>query len=536
MQDSTEIETPAEESTVLAEVLPGIAVVYGAIPPELKLDLIDFGLVPASDRKQISTFLATIGNTATIVGNAGHALTTMQGIYRIDAASQAVLAAGGRLAVKEGANLGGVFFGSKLIRQARFTLVKPVSAAQAAAAIGPALAMIALQTALGEVSGLVRDHMALTGQVLAKVRKEQWAELTGLVASIDRAVDQAREIGSVPASLWDSVASHEAALRKQRELYRLNVDDHVRAIQQATGARSRREYLEANAETIAFDANALLASVKAWIGHQALHAGRARTAGPDDEGEAQLVDVIARDTRAELDATLAGTTFLVDALRRELRIIVELPGRDSLPLAGMRKDAKAARETSARLLEAIEPLADALHPPVPPVEAPDVVCAPETLSLEPYLRILRWFLADGESVRAVGFAEPADGFDPLAAISGTFGKWTSSKDRGPVKTLVAVTDRRVVTAQSVALLEQGEIRDEFPVDLIRYVRVVTTPDKDDRRTIDVITRDENIRWVFHSDVDGRRVGAFAAVLAESMAIPDGERDALQSLHRPALTE
>jgi hypothetical protein len=53
-------------STVLAEVLPGVAVVFGEVPAELKPDLIDFGLVPVADRTQISAVLASIGNTATV--------------------------------------------------------------------------------------------------------------------------------------------------------------------------------------------------------------------------------------------------------------------------------------------------------------------------------------------------------------------------------------------------------------------------------------------------------------------------------------
>ena len=61
----------ATASTVLAEVLPGVAVVFGEVPAELKPDLIDFGLVQAADRMQISTVLASIGNTATVAGNLG---------------------------------------------------------------------------------------------------------------------------------------------------------------------------------------------------------------------------------------------------------------------------------------------------------------------------------------------------------------------------------------------------------------------------------------------------------------------------------
>ncbi|MEU7938513.1 hypothetical protein [Microbispora bryophytorum] len=85
-------------STVLAEVLPGVAVVFGEVPVELKLDLIDFGLVPAADRTQISTALASIGNTATVAGNLGNAFASVQGLYRISDATQALLKAGGSLA------------------------------------------------------------------------------------------------------------------------------------------------------------------------------------------------------------------------------------------------------------------------------------------------------------------------------------------------------------------------------------------------------------------------------------------------------
>jgi hypothetical protein len=45
--------------------------------------------------------------------------------------------------------------------------------------------------------------------------------------------------------------------------------------------------------------------------------------------------------------------------------------------------------------------------------------------------------------------------------------------------------------------------------------------------IDLIMRDENIRWLFHADIDNTQVDALAAVLAESMTLPDGERDELQ---------
>ncbi|MEU0420220.1 hypothetical protein ACFYOI_25275 [Streptomyces microflavus] len=455
-------------STVLAEVLPGVAVVFGEVPAELKLDLIDFGLVSAADRKQLSAVLASVGNAATLAGNLGTAFASVQGLYRITDATQALLKAGGTLAVKDGANLGTVFSSSgRIIAQARLIPVNAVSAARNAAAIGPALAMVALQMQLSEVTGLVRTNIALTSQVLATVRHGQWAELTALVATVDQVVDRAREIGSVPTSLWDTVTGSEASLRKQLDLYRMNVDSHVRQIQRVD-SRGRREYLETNAEAIVFDAHALLSSLKAWTGYQALHAARARTAGAEDTGEALLVDAIARHTGKELESALAETTGLVDSLTRELRIIAELPGRDTLPLPGKRKDSTAARRTSAQLLEAIEPLADVLHPPALPLDAPGVVCAPESLDLGPYLRILRWFLEDGETLRVIGFPDQPDASNPVSAIfSGAKEMLAAARDKAAAKTLVAVTDRRIITAKTSAFLEQGEIRPDIPVDRVR---------------------------------------------------------------------
>ncbi|MFD5620376.1 hypothetical protein [Streptomyces yangpuensis] len=536
--DSTETGGPGEPgrhdaSTVLAEVLPGIAVVFGEAPAELGLDLVDFGLVPAADRDRISALLASVGNTATVAGNLGNAFAGMQGLYRITDATQALLKAGGTLAVKDGANLGTVLLSGGLA-QARFIPVTAVSAAQTAAALGPALAMVALQMQLSEITGLARTNIALTSQVLASVRHGQWAELTALVTTVEQAVDRARAVGSVPTSLWDTVAGSGASLLKQLDLYRLNVAAHIRQIRGAQAPR-RREYLEANAEAVVFDSHALLSSLKAWTGYQALHAARARAAGPEDAAEARLVDEIARRTGEEFDSALAETASLVSALTRELRIIAELPGRDTLSLPGKRRDATAARQTSGRLLEAIEPLADALRPQAPPLEAPDVVCAPESLGAEPYLRILRWFLEDGETLRVLGFPDQVDGPGPISAIfSGAKEKLAAARDRATANALVAVTDRRIITARANAFLEQGEIRQDIPVDLVRYVRAATVQDRSGRLAIDLITRDENIRWLFHADVGAPHVDALAAVLAESMTIPDAERQAFQQRRHASL--
>jgi len=202
----------AAASTVLVEVRPGVAVAFGEVSAELraelKLDPVDVGLLSVNDRTRISAALASIGNTATVGGNLANAFAGVEGIYRLSNASRAYLSAGGALAVKDGANLGAVFANGRIVHAARWIPVTAVSAAEVAVAIGPALAMVALQMMLSQVSGLVRTNIALTSEVLTTMRHGQWAELTSLVDTVDRAVSRARELESVTTTEWEKVAAN----------------------------------------------------------------------------------------------------------------------------------------------------------------------------------------------------------------------------------------------------------------------------------------------------------------------------------------
>ncbi|GAA4238701.1 hypothetical protein GCM10022254_55720 [Actinomadura meridiana] len=532
-------------SAVLAEIFPGVVAVSGEITEDLKSELmlepIDFGLVSATDREQISTFLASIGNTATVGGNLANAFASLEGVYRVSGATQALLNAGGTLAVKDGAYLGAIFANSKIAAQARFIPLTQVSMAQSLAAIGPALAMAALQVQLSVITSLAKTNIALTNQVLTTVTRAQWAALSGLVETVDDAFREAREVGSVTPHVWEPIATKKADLGTARDQYQSYVRGHVQKIKKL-GAHDRREYLEMNAETIVFDAYALRSSLEALTKHQVLRAAKASAAGREDADEARLVEVIARDAREERDSALAEMTSLVYSLTRELRIIAQLPGRATMPLTRKRKDSKAARLTCAQLLKAIQPLADALHPPVPPLETPDVVCGPDSLELEPYLRILRWFLEDGESLRVLGFSDQLDVLGAFGVASGgakekvaaTKEKAVAAIDKAAAKNMVAVTDRRIITAKISTFRKHGQIGQEIPIEKVRYVRAPTR-DGNGRSAIDIITPDENIRTIFHADIDNAKVDALAAILAESMTIPDAERDQLHRHGHAAIT-
>ncbi|MES9541333.1 hypothetical protein [Actinomadura sp. NPDC000600] len=250
-------------STVLAEVLPGVAFAFGDVPEKLKRDLklepIDSRLLPVTDREKITMLLASTGNAANLGGNLANAFASVDGIYRITDATRAILNAGGTLAVKDGANIGAVFLNGKLFHQARFIPLTKVSTAERMAAVGPALAMVALQLQLSEVAGLVKTNIALTSQVLTTMYHEQWSTLKGLVKAVDTALGEAQELELVTPHVWETIAPKRAELLKARDQYRENVGGHIRKIKKLA-VHGRREYLEMNAEAIVFDTYALRSS------------------------------------------------------------------------------------------------------------------------------------------------------------------------------------------------------------------------------------------------------------------------------------
>lgn len=502
-------------STTLVEVSPGVAVVFGEVPDGL--ELINLEMVPSFDRAQLSTALGSLGNAGTIVGNVAEAVSSAQGVFRVNDATLSLLKSGGQMAAKDGAKLGAIFKNGELVAQARF-IPASMTAATAIAAIGPAVAMIALQMQLSEISSLVRSNIQLTTQTLKAIRNEQWAELEGLAESVDEAVRETRELDTVTDSVWEPIASSRNSIRKQLKLYRKNVAGHVQELGKLEG-RARRHYLESNAEAIVFDTYALLSSLKTYAEYQAVRAALARTRSINDDSEAQLFDRITRKTPAEIDDSLSEIRSLTESLVRELRIIAELPGRATVPLTKRRKDAKASQFTCQQILEAIEPLADMLQPAVEMPAVPETVCAPDGLEIEPYLHILRWFLEDGEMLRGVAFpyevgAHNLAGVVPAILAKRVDATWDALApgragaivEKFASSTFVAVTDRRIITANPGNLLKRGELGPIYPLDEVRNVRGRSHRGAGVRPTIDVATEERDLHWMFpdaavHEDID-----------------------------------
>lgn len=496
-------------SVELVEVMPGTAVVFGDVPEDM--DLLDCGLVPQDDRNQLSNALGTLGNAGSVYGNLTNAAQSVQGLYRVNDATMALLNGGARLAGKDGAKLGTLFQNGKMVAQARFIPVS-MTAAATLASIGPAIAMIALQVQLDGISKLVQSNIALTQQTLQSINQEQWAELSGLSKSINRAIDQSKRVGQVTASIWENVAGNEAILDKQLDLYSQKVKSHIQKVHQLDG-EARQKYLKNNAETILFDSNALLYALKSQAGYQMLRAAHSRVLGKNDENEARLAEVIEHDMHDATKLGVDNSRKLVGALIRELRIVAELPGRAKLPLTKSWRFKKTSKMTCRQLLDSLEPLANTLHPVVEQIEMPTLVAAPENADVHSYLHILRWFMHDGEKLKGLSFVyQPSQrdltGVVPQLLMKRVDAVWDSAEsgalasviDKTTLARCIMCTDRRIIVVSPHDFLNRGVIETSVPVKDIRYVR---TPDVNDykvRKTIDIVTEHHNLRWMFPKQV------------------------------------
>ena len=517
------MSTDIEPTSTIVEIAPEITAVFGDIPEGL--EPIDFGLLPEFDRAQLTAALSAIGNTAAITGGTAQAMTAAQGLYRVTAETQKLLSAGATMALKDGAQLGAVMRNGKIIAQARFVPIGAGAAAGALATIGPALAMVALQIALSDVTTAVKTNTALLNQTLTTIRNEQWAELTGHVETMERATTHAKEIGSVPETLWQRIAPYEATLRKHMELYRKNVQDHIKQLDTLDG-KEERQYLITNAEAILFDTQALLFSLRAHTQFQVLHAYRARVNETNDPNEAKLFDIIINDTRAEVKVCRNTATTLVAALTRQLRLIAELPGRRTLPLLPQRRS-KQSQLTSAQLLEAIEPLADALNPIRNKLDSASTITtiAPEGYDTDVYVRILRWLLNDNEHLLAIAFPHQMDSNNPLTMVSTAFdlkmdASWNLLRLEKKIGTVskavsasfIAVTDARIITANPHDFRNHGTIKGEVPRSEIRHIRFTSADNDNSRTKIDVTTEKIDFHWIFPVAANNDDINTLAQIL------------------------
>ena len=474
---------PNEDDTIIVPLDNDHALVVGSNTNGL--EKIDNSLI--ADRA-LNDLIASIGEGASLTGgaaSAANAIQHMSGLYKLDAVTKAQLAAGNALTkTADGRLIGTVRNASgQISRQARLIPVSAPQIAGAIAAIGPAIAMVAVQMQLDSISKQVStvQHTALQTQRMLK--DWQNASFHGTQQAVLRIYRKSTKEGTVSNTNWEQINGLSNDIERHRNYYKQRIKTHAQELQNCQNDVSkRRNYITQHQESILFDTFAALNCIQTWCCYFQLAHERARIKG---EQPTLTYD----EMRAEVEDDLKEQRTLLHALMRELRIISELPGASSFLFSQKRQDKTASRDTATKLLEQLNELAQQLGIQENPVPIPDATCVPANYDVSPYTKILRWYLDEGEELEALTFpidklshrllATRADQFAntvnnlawlvlPRAKDSTDWSRrdWLVRRVGQTMLVapeMVAVTGRRIITADPQEFIQKGIVKEEFSI-------------------------------------------------------------------------
>lgn len=497
-------ESLDEPAATLVEVEPGIAVLFGDRVPD-GFELFPFPLLGEKARGSLVDELAKATGTLNMGAQVANGVIQARGLVRL--APETIKALGTSKPLTSGGyNLGTLTSADgKIVSQIRWLPATGSGAVAIVAALGPAAAMLAIQFQLAQISRLVRQDIELTSEVLRTVRQDQWSSLTGLAQAMAKALGEAQHVGEVTRHIWDNVSGREADLRKQKDLFRENTEAHLTGLRAKRGHKDRREFLERHGEAILFDAQSLLMAQSAWFTYQAIRAAHIQTTAEANPKDAQLLEKVVKDARAEQDKALTHADWLLEELARECHVLGELPGNRTLPFTGGRRAAKVVAGVARSLQESIATIqAQSGGGDRPPLREPGINAFKESVPSE-LLKILRWHLDEDEEL--------------LALADASLDSWYLGDG------YVALTSRRLLVMKQGDFKKHGLFNTTVDTEDIRYVRH-RPGDRDKSPVVDIITKDENLQlnfgdWARHGRPNGE-VQRFADTLRSFMHIPESE--------------
>ena len=485
MSDTTQdVEqwNPNEDDTIIVPLDNDHALVVGSNTKGL--EKIENSLVA---NHAVNDLIASIGEGASLTGgaaSAANAIQHMSGLYKLDAATKAQLAAGNALTqTADGQLIGAVRnTGGKITRQARLIPVSAPQIAGAIAAIGPAVAMVAVQMQLNNISKQVSAVQQTALQTTRMLEDWHNADFQGTRQVVLRIFHKSIEEGTISNTNWEQISGLSNDVEKHQKYYKDRIQRHIRELRSSQNdVSARRNYIAEHQESILFDSLAAFNCIQTWFCYFQLAHERARIKG-------EQPTLTHDEIRAEIENVLAEHRKLLHTLMRELRIIAELPGGWTAPASGKNKEAHLSKIIAQEIIKALGLLTQQLGIEEHPAPSPDITCAPDDYDTSSYTKILRWYLDEGEELKALTFpvdrlshrrlATRADLFtntvntlawlvlpdakDSTDRSLGWFGR-KIGQTIAVAPEMVAVTDRRIITADPQEFIQKGIVKEEFSI-------------------------------------------------------------------------
>lgn len=473
---------PNEDDTIIVPLDNDYALVVG--PNTKGLEKIDSSLV--GDRA-LNDLIASIGEGASLSGgaaSAANAIQHMSGLYKLDAVTKAQLAAGNALTKATDGQLIGTVrnAGGQITRQARLIPVSAPQIAGAIAAIGPAVAMVAVQMQLNNISKQVSTVQQTSLQTLQVLTDSRNADYQGDCQTINEVYQASSNHGYVSETDWSIISGLVSRIQSHRHFYKKQVANHQEALEKAhADSHTQRDYIQTNRARIVNDSCAAFETLRAWVHLTELRIARAQAQGEHPHAEPLQI-------RQEIIEDLQVQRALLHDLMRELRIIAELPGGWTVPASSKRKKAHLSQQMAQEIIGTLNPLVQQLEIQENPIPSPDITRAPNDYDVSPYTKILRWYLDEDEKLEALIF--PVDRLSHRLLAMGAADQFTNTVNTSAWSMLpqakdstdwslgwlgrrvgqkivapemVAVTGRRIITADPQEFIQKGIVKEDFSI-------------------------------------------------------------------------
>ena len=542
--------SPEDGETLLIPLENDLAIVIG--PNTEGLEKITDQLVLGDS---LNDLVALVGEIAAAGGGAASAVNAFiqaSGLYRLDPTSQALLASGKTLTRTAGGAALGVIRGSngQFVRNARLLPVSGARLSGVIAAVGPAIATIALQRQLSDISKQIRSVQQLSEETLQILTSSRKADYQGVCETITEVYRFSVKQGKVSDSNWDTVSGLFHELSSHRNHYKKQIHKHTDSLRKTqSDVSARRNYLRVNAQNIIIDACAAFEILQAWVYLSVLK--RSHELANDEPLSLDLPDI-----QQEIESDLHTQRELLYGLIRELHVIADTAGKWSIPLTQKRGDSKVSQETARKLLEALDGLAQRLGIRENPQPEPTVTCAPEDYDTSAYTDTLRWFLDEGEELCALAFPVDRLSHRLLAKAASPFAEaieiaWAGLPQHEDTKApairnpgqaagflrraaqrsvvvspeMVAVTNRRVITASPQDFIQKGAVTGSYPLEELTWDFL---NEQDSLAQLHVTHEERQFEWCFpHA---GREAAQeLASLLKTTCAALPADTDPLPAL-------
>jgi hypothetical protein len=274
-------------------------------------------------------------------------LQSVQGLVRLAPETLRLMQAGAAPLTSGGANLGTLAQGGKIVAQVRWMPAAGASAVGIAAALGPAIALAAIQFQLQAMSRKLDLILEVSDEILRSIRVDYWTEVETSFVRLRQLWGHAEEMRSVSGHLMEEARGRYWTLSHRRAQFLEDVTARRRELDRQFKAADRNKWLAKNTGVLMRDLQCL---VLAAAGCQMYDLMWAQHVSSDDPILAQRIIDTAHDT-AMADRLVIGNT-LTDLTRR-LELMALAPGSERIYMFGLDEQPQrvvvAARQLSTSL-------------------------------------------------------------------------------------------------------------------------------------------------------------------------------------------